>query len=108
MIARITPCAVAMGNSEPETIHIGTSSRFIMAWNPEVESIFHAITKPKPVSVNDTRKIAPAARSTCSKPTCTPAQNLNGLPQVFSNLKLLDDKNGHTKFRLDSGPLCEV
>ena len=36
------------------------------------------------------------------------AQNLNGLPPVFSSLKLLEDKNGHTMFRLDSGPLCEV
>lgn len=36
------------------------------------------------------------------------AQNLNGLPPVFSSLKLLEDKNGHTMFKLDSGPLCEV
>ncbi|MDR3485707.1 MAG: BREX system P-loop protein BrxC [Bradyrhizobium sp.] len=36
------------------------------------------------------------------------AQNLNGLPQVFSSLLLLQDKNGHTTFRLDAGPLCEL
>ena len=36
------------------------------------------------------------------------AQNLNGLPQVFSNLKLLEDKNGHITFRSDSGPIAVV
>jgi hypothetical protein len=36
------------------------------------------------------------------------AQNLNGLPQVFSNLKLLEDRNGHVAFRSDSGPLSQV
>ena len=60
MMARMTPCAVAMGNKEPETIHMGTSSRFMMAWNPAVDSIFHAMTKPRPVSVKEIRKMAPA------------------------------------------------
>jgi hypothetical protein len=36
------------------------------------------------------------------------AQNLNGLPQIFSNLKLIEDRNGHAAFRSDSGPLAQV
>jgi len=36
------------------------------------------------------------------------AQNLRGLPQVFSQLNLLRDENGQTVFRVDSGPLREV
>ncbi|MFC4006011.1 BREX system P-loop protein BrxC [Nonomuraea purpurea] len=36
------------------------------------------------------------------------AQNLRGLPKVFSQLNLLRDENGQTVFRVDSGPLREV
>ncbi|MEU8266380.1 hypothetical protein AB0B89_04370, partial [Sphaerisporangium sp. NPDC049002] len=36
------------------------------------------------------------------------AQNLRGLPQVFSQLNLLRDENGQTVFRIESGPLREI
>jgi hypothetical protein len=36
------------------------------------------------------------------------AENLQGLPMVFRNLRLLSDEKGKTIFRVDSGPLAEV
>jgi hypothetical protein len=36
------------------------------------------------------------------------AENLQGLPSVFSGLGLLRDENGRTVFRAESGPLAEV
>src|SRR5207247_4690393 len=36
------------------------------------------------------------------------AENLQGLPSVFSGLGLLRDERGKTVFRVDSGPLKEV
>ena len=73
IIARIQPCAVDMGKSDPETIHMGTSSRFMIAWKPEVESICQAMMNPSPVSANATRKTAPAMAGSCQTLTRTPA-----------------------------------
>jgi hypothetical protein len=36
------------------------------------------------------------------------AENLQGLPPVFSGLRLLRDEKGKTVFRVESGPLAEV
>jgi len=36
------------------------------------------------------------------------AENLQGLPSVFSSLGLLRDERGKTVFRVESGPLAEV
>jgi len=69
----MTPWAVAMGNSEPETIHMGSRSRFMMPWNPAVDSIRHAITKPRPVSAKLTRKIAAVSGRRSSNWMRTPA-----------------------------------
>ena len=51
------PPPTAIGKRDPETIHIGSSSRFMMAWNPAVDSMRQAITKPRPVREKLTRKI---------------------------------------------------
>src|ERR1039457_4567938 len=73
MMARMTPWAVAMGKSEPETIHMGTSSRFMMAWKPAVDSILQAITKPRPVRVKEIRNMAAATGMRSSGWMETPA-----------------------------------
>ena len=62
-----------MGKSAPDTIHMGTSSKFIIAWNPDVEFIRHAITKPRPVSVNEIRNTDAAIGISSAAVTRTPA-----------------------------------
>ncbi len=42
-------------------------------WNAAVESIFHAIAKPNPVSVNEIRNIAASTGTISAKPIETPA-----------------------------------
>jgi len=68
---------VLIGNSAPDTIHMGTRSRFIIAWKPEVVSIRQAITNPMPVSVNAMRKIAAITDGSSSTETETPASGAN-------------------------------
>ena len=45
------------GKRAPERNHIGMRNKFMMAWNPWVEFIRHAMQNPKAVSANETTPI---------------------------------------------------
>ena len=49
------------GKKAPDRSQMGIRIRFMIAWNPWVESIRHAITSPRLVRPKATRNITPAA-----------------------------------------------
>ena len=91
------PGAPATGKTEPDSIQSGSSSMFMNAWKPCVDSVFHAIASPmlvianaiNPIIASDTtiaprlrwipasgaiaRKIAPCINDSVVQPSAWPS-----------------------------------
>ena len=66
MMIRSHPDAPSAGKSDPESIHMGRSMRFTMAWKACGESIGHAIAKPSAVSSKLISNVIRTASATVS------------------------------------------
>src|SRR6266404_7344565 len=64
MIQRINAGAPEGGNTAPDKIHNGIKNRFMIAWNPWVESIRQASKNPRPVNAKDNRNITTTSQIT--------------------------------------------
>src|SRR5471030_396077 len=57
MIQRINAGAPEGGKTAPDSSHNGIRKRFMIAWNPWVESILQASRNPKPVNAKESKNI---------------------------------------------------
>src|SRR2546425_7662050 len=67
MIQRTQVEAPEGGKSAPESTHMGTSRRFMMAWNPWIESSRQAKTNPRLFRAKEIRKKTASKRINCQK-----------------------------------------
>jgi len=68
----------ALGKNAPDRSHIGMRSRFMMAWKPCVDSMRHAITRPRFTRPNATRPIVAVAATTLPPVRAMPASGASG------------------------------